>query len=119
MKIDILNTWVLESIKIGIHLYNQQSLEYFRYILSNIKKLNKPTKFFRGPNITLTRENFGASKKEISLSYKKIKKECDKWNLCIKNNQLSSISSKFPISFSFYSSSSSSYINIIYNVYDI
>lgn len=35
MKIDIINTWVLESIKICIHLYNQQSLEYFRYILYN------------------------------------------------------------------------------------
>jgi hypothetical protein len=41
MKIDIINTWLLESIKIGIHLYNQQSLEYFRYILANIQKLDK------------------------------------------------------------------------------
>ncbi len=38
MKIDIINTWLLESIKIGIHLFNQQSLEYFRYILVNISK---------------------------------------------------------------------------------
>jgi hypothetical protein len=33
MNIDILNEWVLESIKIGIHMYNQQSLEYLIYTM--------------------------------------------------------------------------------------
>ncbi len=37
MKIDILNDWILQSIKIGIHLYNQQSLEYFIYVLKRKK----------------------------------------------------------------------------------
>ena len=37
MNLDILNNWIIDSIRISIHLYNQQSLEYFRFILIDNK----------------------------------------------------------------------------------
>ena len=34
MNLEIINDWIINSIRISIHLFNQQSLEYFRYILN-------------------------------------------------------------------------------------
>lgn len=35
MNLDLLNEWIIENIKITINLYNQQSLEQFKYYISN------------------------------------------------------------------------------------
>lgn len=47
MNMDILNDWILESIKIGIHMYNQQSLEYFIYVMKKNKSSNLIKNFER------------------------------------------------------------------------
>lgn len=74
MKIDILNIWILDSIKIGIHLYNQQSLEYFRYILGNLQKSDKQinlSEYFNkmySINNELLDLNYTSNKKNIITS---------------------------------------------------
>ena len=69
MKMDILNEWILQSIKIGIHLYNQQSLEYFIYILKRKKYLNLIENFnlIYSLNNDLLDLNYESNKKNLFL----------------------------------------------------
>lgn len=39
-NLDVLNNWINDSIKISVHLYNQQNLEVFRYFLYNCNEDN-------------------------------------------------------------------------------
>lgn len=53
----------------------------------HIRKLHKPKKYFRKrANTNLAHESFGASKKEVSTSFKKIQRLCKMCNASIRKS---------------------------------
>ena len=89
MNLDILNNWIIDSIRISIHLYNQQSLEYFRFILTN----NKCSSEFRTDN-KLVIDRGAEDMRRISSMFEKIySKNNDLLDLTYSSNKKNIISS--------------------------
>ena len=47
MNIDLINQWIIDSIKISIYLYNEQSLEHYKYIMNSKRVKNITNKINR------------------------------------------------------------------------
>ena len=66
--LEILNDWIINSIRISIHLYNQQSLEYFRFILSSNSKISSKFKKIYSKDNDIIDLNYSSNKKSIISS---------------------------------------------------